>query len=51
MQLKKEFNNDINNNNQLYKSEKLLKQICKCKGTLKYVHESCLIKWLTQVNS
>jgi hypothetical protein len=33
------------------KNEILLKEICKCKGTLKYVHESCLIKWLTQANT
>jgi len=26
----------------------LLKRICKCKGTQKYVHESCLIRWLNQ---
>lgn len=31
----------------VHKYEKLLRQICKCKGELNYVHESCLIKWLS----
>lgn len=31
----------------MIKHEKLLTQICKCKGSMNYVHESCLIKWLT----
>ena len=26
--------------------ELLLKHLCKCKGSLKYVHHSCLVKWL-----
>jgi len=35
----------------LIKDEPLLKEICKCKGSLSYVHESCLIKWLRTKNS
>ena len=35
------------NNQKVLKHEKLLRQICKCKGELNYVHESCLIKWLS----
>lgn len=35
----------------LYKEEVLLKQICNCKGSLKYVHESCLIQWLRTKNT
>lgn len=34
-----------------FKDEILLKQICNCKGSLKYVHESCLIKWLQTKNT
>ena len=34
-----------------FKDEILLKQICKCKGSLKYVHESCLVKWLITKNT
>jgi len=33
------------------KPEMLLSQICKCKGTQKYVHESCLIRWIDQRNT
>jgi hypothetical protein len=29
----------------------LLKNPCACKGSLSYVHEACLIKWLLQKNS
>ena len=32
------------------KNEVLLKQICNCKGSMKYVHETCLIKWLQTKN-
>lgn len=28
----------------------ILKNPCKCKGSMSYVHEQCLIKWLTQQN-
>ena len=28
----------------------LLKNPCACKGTLSYVHEACLVKWLLQRN-
>lgn len=34
-----------------YRSGILLKQICKCKGSMKYVHEACLIKWLNTKNT
>mmetsp|Transcript_14221 Transcript_14221/g.10282 ORF Transcript_14221/g.10282 Transcript_14221/m.10282 type:complete len:111 (+) Transcript_14221:141-473(+) len=28
----------------------MLKQACKCKGSMRYVHENCLVTWLTQQN-
>ena len=34
-----------------YKNGTLLKQICKCKGSMKYVHGGCIIKWLNTKNS
>ena len=40
------FSNDIGERG----TERLLEKPCACKGSLSFVHESCLVKWLLQKN-